>query len=113
VLTLVHAMVAGGDYIDDADVLRTGQTAAVLGHRVMAPSTLGTFLRSFTFLIRVGDIEPAFVCALTNTSDVLEDQFPYLRMVGAELDQHLGGDALALVDQAEQDVLGPDVVVVE
>jgi hypothetical protein len=49
VLTLVHAMLAGADCIDDADVLRTGQTAWVLGHRVMAPSTLGTFLRSFTF----------------------------------------------------------------
>jgi hypothetical protein len=49
VLTLVHAMVAGGDAIDDADVLRTGRTQEVLGHRVMAPSTLGTFLRSFTF----------------------------------------------------------------
>ena len=49
VLTLVHAMVAGGDCIDDADVLRVGQTAQVLGHRVMAPSTIGTFLRSFTF----------------------------------------------------------------
>jgi hypothetical protein len=49
VLTLVHALVAGGDCIDDADVLRTGSTATVLGHRVMAPSTLGTFLRSFTF----------------------------------------------------------------
>jgi hypothetical protein len=49
VLTLVHALVAGGDCIDDADVLRTGSTAAVLGHQVMAPSTLGTFLRSFTF----------------------------------------------------------------
>src|SRR5829696_6273047 len=48
-LTLVHAMLAGGDCIDDADVLRCGQTASVLGHRVMAPSTLGTFLRSFTF----------------------------------------------------------------
>jgi hypothetical protein len=47
-LTLVHAMLAGGDCIDDADVLRCGQTASVLGHRVMAPSTLGTFLRSFT-----------------------------------------------------------------
>src|SRR5207247_1818754 len=35
VLTLVHAIVAGADCIDDADVLRTGQTAAVLGHRVM------------------------------------------------------------------------------
>jgi hypothetical protein len=49
VLTLIHALMVGGDCIDDADVLRTGQTAKVLGHRVMAPSTLGTFLRSFTF----------------------------------------------------------------
>jgi Transposase DDE domain group 1 len=48
-LTLVHAMLAGGDCIDDADLLRCGQTAAVLGHQVMAPSTLRTFLRSFTF----------------------------------------------------------------
>jgi hypothetical protein len=48
-LTLVHSMLAGGDCIDDADLLRCGQTASVLGHRVMAPSTLGTFLRSFTF----------------------------------------------------------------
>ncbi len=35
--------------IDDADVLRAGSSAAVLGHRVMAPSTLGTFLRCFAF----------------------------------------------------------------
>ena len=41
-LTLVHTMLAGGDGIDDADLLRCGQTASVLGHRVMAPSTLGT-----------------------------------------------------------------------
>jgi hypothetical protein len=31
------------------DLLRCGATSQVLGHRVMAPSTLGTFLRSFTF----------------------------------------------------------------
>ena len=49
VLTLVHAMIAGGTHIDHADMLRAGSTAGVLGHRVMAPSTLGTFLRSFTF----------------------------------------------------------------
>lgn len=48
-LTLVHAMIAGGTHIDHADILRAGSTAGVLGHRVMAPSTLGTFLRSFTF----------------------------------------------------------------
>jgi hypothetical protein len=48
-LTLVHSMLAGGDCIDDADLLRCGATSWVLGHRVMAPSTLGTFLRAFTF----------------------------------------------------------------
>jgi PII-like signaling protein len=49
VLTLVHAMVAGATHIDHADVLRAGATGTVLSHRVMAPSTLGTFLRAFTF----------------------------------------------------------------
>ena len=49
VMTLVHAMLAGADSIDDCDVLRSGSTGKVLGHGVMAPSTLGTFLRSFTF----------------------------------------------------------------
>ena len=49
VLTLVHAMAAGGSHIDHADILRSGATQSVLGHRVMAPSTLGTFLRAFTF----------------------------------------------------------------
>jgi hypothetical protein len=48
-LTLVHAMVAGGDCIDDVELLRCGSTASVLGHRVMAASTVGTFLRAFTF----------------------------------------------------------------
>ena len=49
IMTLLHALLAGADCIDDADMLRSGATAAVLGHRVLAPSTLGTFLRSFTF----------------------------------------------------------------
>ena len=49
VLTLVHAMIAGGTHIDHADMLRVGSTAGVLGHWVMASSTLGTFLRAFTF----------------------------------------------------------------
>ena len=49
VLTLVHAIVAGGSHIDHADVLRCGSTERVLPFRVMAPSTLGTFLRAFTF----------------------------------------------------------------
>jgi hypothetical protein len=49
VMTLVSAMALGADCIDDCDVLRSGQTGAVLGHVVAAPSTLGTFLRAFTF----------------------------------------------------------------
>ena len=48
-LTLVHSMVAGGSHLDHAEVLRSGGTQRVLPHRVMAPSTLGTFLRAFTF----------------------------------------------------------------
>lgn len=49
VLTLCHAMLLGADSIDDCDVLRSGRTGLLLGHGVLAPSTLGTFLRSFTF----------------------------------------------------------------
>ena len=46
-LTLVASALAGGDCIDDADVLRRGGTAGAIGCVVKAPSTLGTFLRSF------------------------------------------------------------------
>lgn len=48
-MTLVHSALAGGDCIDDADRMRLTGTAWVLGHGVRAPSTLGTFLRSFTW----------------------------------------------------------------
>ena len=46
-LTLVASALVGGDCIDDADALRSGGTASILGCTVKAPSTLGTFLRSF------------------------------------------------------------------
>ncbi len=46
-MTLIHSAIAGGDSIDDADMLRAGETESVLGHALRAPSTLGTFLRSF------------------------------------------------------------------
>ena len=49
VMSLVHGMLAGADSIDQMNVLRAGSTGLILGHRVMAPSTLGTFLRAFTF----------------------------------------------------------------
>jgi hypothetical protein len=49
VMALIFAMVLGADSIDDADVLRAGRTGRLLGGWVPAPSTLGTFLRAFTF----------------------------------------------------------------
>ena len=47
IMTLVASALAGGDCIDDADTLRAGGTGRVLGCTLKAPSTLGTFLRSF------------------------------------------------------------------
>ena len=48
-LTVVASMLVGGSFIDDADRLRAGSAGAVLPFAVAAPSTLGTWLRSFTF----------------------------------------------------------------
>src|SRR5664279_4431084 len=45
---LVAGMVAGADCIDDMDLLRHGAMSRLFGG-VRAPSTLGTFLRSFSF----------------------------------------------------------------
>ena len=49
ILTVVAAMLAGGTHIDHVNLLRAGATQRVLPFKVMAPSTIGTFLRSFTF----------------------------------------------------------------
>ncbi len=49
VMALIFAMVLGADNIDDCDVLRAGRTRRLLGGWIAAPSTLGTFLRAFTF----------------------------------------------------------------
>lgn len=47
VLTLVAAMAAGADSIDDVDRLRHSAMPLVFDE-IKAPSTVGTFLRSFT-----------------------------------------------------------------
>jgi hypothetical protein len=49
VMTLIYAMALGADCIDDCDLLRSGRIGRLLGGWVAAPSTLGTFLRAFTF----------------------------------------------------------------
>lgn len=48
-VALAASMVAGGDSIDDINALRAGGTGEVLGQWIPAPSTIGTFLRSFSF----------------------------------------------------------------
>jgi len=48
VASLVAAMVAGADSIDDTDILRHGGMDRLFGG-VRAPSTVGSFLRKFTF----------------------------------------------------------------
>jgi hypothetical protein len=49
VMAVLYAMVLGADSIDDTGVLRAGRTGRLVGGWVPAPSTLGTFLRAFTF----------------------------------------------------------------
>ncbi len=49
VMALLYAMLLGADSIDDTEVLRAGRTRRLLGGWLPAPSTLGTFLRAFTF----------------------------------------------------------------
>src|SRR5207244_2581780 len=49
VIAVVYAMALGADSIDDTDILRAGRTRRLLGGWIPAPSTLGTFLRAFTF----------------------------------------------------------------
>lgn len=47
-LTVIASALSGGDCIEDVNALRAGRTQAVLGHRAVAASTVGTFLRSMT-----------------------------------------------------------------
>jgi Transposase DDE domain group 1 len=48
-LTVIASLLAGGDCIDHVNVLRAGRSARVLGHQAAAASTVGTFLRAFTW----------------------------------------------------------------
>jgi hypothetical protein len=46
---LIASALAGGDSIDDANVLRSGRSQEAIGQWMPAPSTLGTYLRGFSF----------------------------------------------------------------
>ena len=72
-LTLVASALAGGDCIDDADALRAGGTSSVLGCTVKAPSTLGTFLRSFRWghVRQLDRVSRELLAVAAGTGDVL------------------------------------------
>lgn len=55
----------------------------------------------------------AFAFAALVAREELDDGLTDLRQVGTEFGQNLGGNALALFEQAEEEVLGPNVVVAE
>jgi hypothetical protein len=48
-MTVISALLAGAEWIDDTDVLRAGGSEIACGHEVRAPSTIGTWLRAFTW----------------------------------------------------------------
>src|ERR1017187_10435845 len=78
---LVAGMVAGADSIDDMDLLRHGGMGRLFTG-VRAPSTLGTFLRSFTFghVRQLDAVASRFVIALATNSPILAgaDQGAYV-----------------------------------
>jgi hypothetical protein len=80
---LVAGMVAGADSIDDMDLLRHGGMDRLFAG-IRAPSTLGTFLRSFTFghVRQLDSIAAAFLTALAATAPLLPgaDQVTYVEL---------------------------------
>ena len=72
VASIVAGMVAGGDSILDMDGLREGAVGKVLPG-VKAPSTLGTFLRAFTFghVRQLGAVAAGFLVALAHLVPLL------------------------------------------
>jgi hypothetical protein len=69
---LVAGMAAGADSIDDLDVLRHGAMLALFGG-IRAPSTLGSFLRSFTWgnVLQLGKVNREMLAELARRAPLL------------------------------------------
>ena len=74
ILALVAGMVAGADSIEDMDVLRHGGMGRLFTD-VRAPSTLGTFLRLFTFghVRQLDAVAAALLARLAAATPILPD----------------------------------------
>jgi hypothetical protein len=69
---LAAGMAAGADSIDDMDLLRHGAMPVLFGE-LRAPSTLGSFLRSFTWgnVLQLGKVHREFLAELARRSPLL------------------------------------------
>ena len=69
---LVAGMIAGADSIDDMDLLRHGAMPTLFGG-VRAPSTLGSFLRSFTWgnVLQLGKVNRLLLAELARRTPLL------------------------------------------
>src|SRR5512140_2913164 len=69
---LVAGMAAGADSIEDMDLLRHGAMPALFGG-VRAPSTLGSFLRSFTWgnVLQLGKVSRLLLAELARCTPLL------------------------------------------
>ena len=90
-----------------------GEVAAELVEDLAVALVAGLFLAAPAAPALAAACGSPLPCAALVARQQLDDLLADAAEVGAELDEHLGGDALALADEAEQDVLGADVVVAE
>ncbi len=69
---LVAGMIGGADSIDDMDLLRHGAMPTLFGG-IRAPSTLGSFLRSFTWgnVLQLGKVHRALLAELARRTPLL------------------------------------------
>jgi hypothetical protein len=69
---LAAGMIAGADSIDDMDLLRHGAMPALFGG-IRAPSTLGSFLRAFTWgnVLQLGKVNRLLLAELARRAPLL------------------------------------------
>jgi hypothetical protein len=75
---LAAGMIVGADSIDDLDLLRDGAMAALFGG-IRAPSTLGSFLRSFTWgnVLQLEKVSRAPLADLARRAPLLPGRTPW------------------------------------
>ena len=97
---------------DRVELLLAGELGEVAAELVEHQRAGGLVLGGAAARRGAGLLGPGTAGALVARQE-LDDLLADPRQVGAQLDQHLGRHALALADEAEEDVLGADVVVAE